>query len=448
MKKVKTIPTILALFILLLGIIAGVVLIKSGFGISTKAKLEITPKQVKITNISENSFTVSWVTDEQTNCFLKYGTKGEISFTASDERDELSGKQENFFTHYVTPKNLKPATDYFFKINCGGKLFDNNGQPYQVKTASSPQGAMPPNDIAYGVVLKQDGSSAAGVIVYLSLANAAPLSSLTKASGSWVIPLNFARSPDLSSWAVYDREASIEEIFVQGGPEGTATAVAVTKYDSPMPAITLGGNFDFRQPPPQPTPTVEQQTTSNSRFSVEEITTPSASLEIISPSPGESVNTLKPEILGTGPAGETLTITIHSSETLTSKITINNDGRWSWIPPQELSPGEHTVIVSLADGRKVTHTFTVLAAGESELPSFTASPSATVTPTPTSITIPTPLLTSTPTSTFTPTPITRVSVPSTEGGVPRPGNLTPTFLFFIMGVSLLFLGIIWKKLPI
>ena len=187
MKKDRRIPTALALFILLIGLFAGMILVRNASRWLVGAKPEITPKQIKITNITDSGFTVSWITDEQTSGFVQYGTGKELSFTTPDDRDQLSGQQGKFWTHHVTIKNLKPATNYFFKINSGGKTFDNNGRSHQVLTAPAVEGTMPANDIVYGTIIKQDGSPAEGVIVYLSLANAAPLSTLTKASGSWAV---------------------------------------------------------------------------------------------------------------------------------------------------------------------------------------------------------------------------------------------------------------------
>lgn len=436
MKRIRQIPTILAFLILGGGVAVGVFLIKNTPKFFIRANPEIIPKKIKITNVSDKSFVVSWITEGEAYCFLQYGAEKELSFNSADDRDQISGQKGKFFTHYVTVKNLNPSTNYFFKINCEGRFFDNNGQPYQVKTGPVIQEPEPPNDVAYGKILKQDGSPASGVIIYLSLANAAPLSSLTTASGSWAIPLNLARLPDLSSWARYDKEASVEEILVEAGPEGGATAIGVTKNDNPLPTIILGQNFDFRRtstqaestpPPASPTPF--------SRFSVGE-TPPVVDLKIINPLPGEEINTLRPEILGTGPAGEVATIVIESPEVIRGEITINNDGSWSWVPPTNLSPGSHTVTVTLANGKKVSHSFTVVAAGTQDLPSFTASPSATLIPTPS------PTATPTPSFTPTPTPPTRVSQPSTESGLPRPGVLTPTFLFIIMGSSLVILGLL------
>jgi len=446
MRKSYRIPTLLALFLLLGGLVGGVFLIKRGIKFSSGAKVEIKPQQVRISNIGERSFTVSWVTDEKTTGFVQYGPTEELMFTAYDDRDQISGQQGKFWTHHVTIKGLSPATDYFFKINSEGQTFDNNGRPYSVKTAPLLGEALP-NDVAYGTVVKQDNSPAEGVIVYLSLANASLLSTMTKSSGNWAIPLNMARTSDLSSWAKYDKDASIEEIFVQGGPDGTATAIVLTRNDSPVPSITLGNNFDFRESPPQATPT---EPPVSSKFEVKENILPSYELRIINPSSGEEINTLRPEIIGAGPPGEVVDIKVESPKVLTGKVKIGGDGNWRWLVPEELSPGQHTITVSLANGQKITRTFTVLAVGESNLPSFTASPSATLTPistpTPTQILtfIPTSTPTPTPTLTLTPTPTPtiggRIIIPSTEGGIPKSGSLTPTFLFSTMGAGLIFLG--------
>lgn len=429
MRKIHRIPTILGLLILLGGVGAGVILVHQGPTWILKAGPEITPKQIKITNISENGLTVSWVTDGQTSGFIKYGTEINLTTISADDRDQLSGKTGSFLTHHITLKNLKPATNYYFKIGSGGKLFDNNGQPYQITTAPVIQTPLPPSDVAYGTVFDQNGTPFEGAIVYLSLANTTPLSTLTKSSGSWVIPLNLARSVDFNSYASYDYQASIEEIFVQAGLTGTATAVAVTKNDSPVPTITLGRSFDFRTTRAAEESVTPTPTPAESKFSLQEITTPSVStvspeLTITNPTQGEQVNTQKPEILGTGPVGEALTITVQSPTTLSGQIKIDSSGNWRWTPPSNLSPGQHTITASLADGTKVVRSFIVLAAGSSQLPALIATPSATITPTPTA------------------TPAARAAMPSTEAGVPEPGYLTPTFFVFIMGVVLMFLGLL------
>lgn len=206
----------------------------------------------------------------------------------------------------------------------------------------------------------------------------------------------------------------------------------------PLPSVSLGKSYDFRAGVP-PEQKESSSVPSSSKFSVEG-TSPSASsdLKITNPSSGEEINSTKPEIFGTGPAGEKLTITVNSSATLSAQVTVNQDGAWSWVPPSNLAPGEHTVTVSLTDGRKVSRFFTVLAAGASDLPSFTSTPSATLTPSPGLTITPTVTPTRSPTSTLA----SRVSLPSTTSGVPKPGDLTPTLILSIMGVVLISLGIL------
>lgn len=466
-KKIKHLPTIIGLLLVLVAIAGGVVLIKKGPNLFIKASTSLTPKQLKLTNISDNSFTVSWLTDEKTSGFVKYNTDNNLSFTAQDDRDQLSGQTGNYQTHHITIKNLKTFTVYFFKIGSGGKIFDNDNQPYQITTAKIVQNT-PSNNVAYGTVVDQSNNPVEGAIIYLSLTNTSPASTLTKSSGSWVIPLNLIRSADLNSWATYDKEASIEEILVQASPLGTATVVATTKNDSPMPKITLGQNFDFRKTTEvqeeTKTSTIENTATASSKFSLEQPTeatpsptptltpiptlstaTSSGKLTIINPEQGENINTQKPEILGTGPIGTTLDIEVHSEATYSAKIKVDTKGNWTWSPPTNLEPGEHTITASYKDAKgilqKITQKFVVLAAGVSELPALTATSSSTAT----SSATPTPSKT----ATASPTPTTasnsaRKSMPSTESGIPTTGNLTPTFMIFIMGLSLIFLGLFFK----
>lgn len=446
MKKIKRLPTILGILILLAGITAGVFLVQEGRGRFLQASPEITPKQIKIANITDQNFSVSWITDSATSGFIKYGTGKELTFIAQDDRDEASGQTGSFTTHHVTLKGLKPATNYFFKISSAKKVFANNGQEYQATTAASPQGPLPKNDVAYGTIVKSDGSPAEGVIVYLSLKNAIPQSTLSKASGSWYISLNSILANNLTSYVAYDLQASTEEIFVQGANLGTATAIAVTENDSPIPTITLGQTFDFRTTPlAEPQEPTLQPTIPQGRFPIGTTPSPGESqLTIINPDEDEEINTLKPEFLGTGPAGETLTIEIQSPETLSDQITIGENGAWNWTPPANLLPGEHTITVTLPDGRSISRLFTVLAAGNENSPSFTASPSATLTPSPAPdlTATPSPTLTATPSPTATPSG--RTSIPSTEAGIPDSGNLTPTFLFSIIGTTLIGTGLLFN----
>ena len=445
--KRKRIPTIIGLLILIIGIAVSVFLISRGTRWFTRATPETTPKQVKFTNITDNTFSVSWITDETTSGFIKYGTTTKLDQVARDDRDEQASQTGSFITHHVTLQNLNPATTYQFQIGSGRATHDNNGQNHQVVTASTLTTSAPLSDIAHGTVNNQAGSPAEGAIVYLSLPGATSQSALVKASGYWVIPLNLARSEDLSSYAQYDKQATIEEILVQAGSQGTATAVATTKNDSPVPTITLGESHDFRTAA-LPSEEETEEATGSSGFTFEELESPSLAtpspteVTITNPSDEEEISTQKPEIQGTGPAGEVLEIIIESPQTYTDTIVVDADGNWDWTPPANLESGEHTITITYEDeeGQEQTlsQTFVILAAGDSDLPSLTATPSGTATPSPT----PSPAVSPSPSA----TPDGRVSMPSTEEGVPDSGYLTPTFLVFIMGLVLIAFGLFSNSL--
>lgn len=441
----KKIPTIIGLLLVLAGIGGGVFFITQGKFLGLKAGPSATPKKIHLTNIQDNQFTVSWITDEKTEGFIKYGeTSNQIKFIVRDDRDQRSGETGSFNLHYVTVRNLQPTKTYYFKIGSGNNLYDNNGQAYTITTGPTLSSAGEAK-IVSGRILNQDNTPAEEVIVYLTSSNIAPISTLTDNQGRWAVFLNKARTPDLSSYAIFDPEITILKIEVEGEKQ-SASAITITKHAFPVPDIVLGhAPYDFREGPlteeaPIQAEATPRETTS-SQFILQPISSPAASpaaqieITIDNPStPGEKINSLRPEIKGQGPAYKVLTIKIESPTTYSSTVTVDENNNWSFVPPQDLTPGEHTVYVSFVDENGETKTisrnFVVLAAGESELPALTATPSAEASPS----------ASLSPSPSISPSPITRVSMPSTEAGVPTTGTVIPTFLVFIFGVSMITIG--------
>ena len=433
MAKYK-IPTILGILILLVSLGVGVWLVKSErLALFPKAAAEFTPKQVRVTGVTETGFTVSWVTDEATVGLVKIGkTADKLDQVWGDDRDQKSGTVGSSETHYVTVKNVQPATNYWFVFGSGpGRvMYDNQGQPYQVTTAGV-VATKPLADAAYGTVVDAAGRPAGGAIVYVQLPGAVPLSSLVQDNGNWAVALATARTSDLKSYATYDAQTTNIEILVQAGSRGSATATIQTGNDAPVPAITLGKNFDFRvaQTSETASATVSQPVaTESSKFSVASPVA-TATVTLVNPAQDNAVVTAtQPAFKGRGPAGEKLTVTVNSPTTYTGTVTVKPDGSWDWTPPAGLTPGTHTITIGFLDDQGVTQTlkrtFVVAAAGPAVggLPSFTASSSATATP----------------------TAIPRVSLPSTASGVPTSGVATPTLIMLMLGGGILTLGVFWQ----
>lgn len=239
----KQIPTLVGVVVLVVAMIAGLFMFSEGTGVfAPRATPQTTPKQVKITNIADKAFTISFYTDEATAGFVKYGTTdSELSSQASDDRDQLSGTVGKYTLHHVTLKGLKPNTQYYFTLGTGsGVVYDNNGSPFTVKTTAEVSGPPPVANTIYGTVTNAGGTAAEGSVVYLAIDGVNELSALVKSSGSWAIPLANARMKTDGAYTNLKDDAVLN-IFVQGAQLTQTTQTVVALKDAqPVADLALG----------------------------------------------------------------------------------------------------------------------------------------------------------------------------------------------------------------
>lgn len=443
------IPSILGITVLVAGIAVGVALIGQQQIFRLGATGGAAPEDVRVSNISHSSFTVSWITQKETVGHVSWGTNTALGQLA--RQIESTNKR----VHSVTINGLQPAANYYFVINSGGTEFDNNGVPWAVTTGpalSASTGTL----LASGSVTKSDGTPADNVLVYINGGNISQLSATTSPNGTWTIPLSIARNRTLSGYA--DLSSGVElDIFVQAGQATAAAQISATTAN-PVPNITLGQTYDFRK-------------SSNETFNLPKanVNLPEDSDEPTGPGgldisgdpgsenektvslgnlkEGEIVFTPTPEFFGDGPPNTILNVTIES-EPVTLEVKTKPNGTWAFSPKTTLEDGEHTITIAWIDSqgflRSLVRTFTVFAQ-EGE-PGFVSTPSgSTNTPTPTLSPSPTTRPTQTPIATVTASPSpapTRVSIPSTESGVPNAGSLAPTLILATVGLMLLLSGIV------
>ena len=451
MKKIslpRRLPAILGLALLLAALGIGVFFINQTRTFGIKASPQSSPQQVKISNIGSNSFTVTWSTNNKTTGAISVSEATGDPQIRKDFRDQEKKVLIPSSLHFVNVDNLRPQTKYFFKVISGGKTYDNSGKPFEISTAS--QKIPADNDIASGKILTTENSPAVGAIVFLSLANTVSQAAITDSNGNWIIPLATARTTDLTDFSHYDRQTQIEEILVKGEEE-SAAATLTTGYDNPTPNIVLGQNYNFLNQMPAVSPTLPPAETGSSSQFVAPTFVPleNDTLTITSPKDHEQINSSSPEFFGKGPRGQKLKIEVQSDGKISAETNTDSQGQWNWTPNLALSPGEHQITVSYTDKngllKTISRSFVVLAAGESDLPSFTATPSGqkvTLAPT-----IKTPAATVTPPPTATKTPtvaVTETGTALTPTGVPEippTGISLPTKLFFGLGAIVLVTGI-------
>lgn len=462
MSKFK-IPTIIGVFLLIMGVATGVFLISQNQFFKLGAAPDVTPKDVRITNISDTSFTISWITDKSVVGFVEWGPTPNLGTTAQ----EASSLAKN--VHMVTIRNLSASKDYFFKINSGGKLFDNNSIAWKAQTGPSLAPASNSTFIS-GTVLNEAGQPVGNVLVYTLIEGVSPLSTLTSPQGDWIIPLGNARANNLKTYSEFADSTKIE-LFVQAGPLGIASAQSVLSSANPLAPITLGKTHDLTQQstPPQTNSQTnasvtlpEEESTKQSGFQSNAVPTGSPStantVTLESIDPGETIFTTKPEFFGDAPSGSTLTITVES-DPITQDLKVPSTGAWKWTPPTNLEPGEHTVTLSWRDGlgilRTLKRSFIVEAASPGD-PAFESTPSATPTTTPKASAVPTASASATPTASASATPKATAKASATPVAsatpsatvapdLPVSGDMSYTLLIAMMGFVLLGIGFILQR---
>jgi hypothetical protein len=437
----RRIPTLVGLVLLAAGIFGAYYYFQTA---RTQGNTELVPEKVRITNIADNKFSVSWTSKSATTGAIEYGKVGEkLTSKKIDDRDSGT-TQGSYTTHHVTIEGLQPSTQYSFRILSGDKptRFDNNGSPYATSTGPV-VGATPTSQNFYGKVEQPSKQPASGSIVYVTLPGGATASTLVTESGNYAITLSTMRTSDLRSYVSYDPTASVVSVTVESGNAQSLASVTLAN-SSPVPTITLGQDAQFLTVPetpaiaevvPESSPSAENTPQTASILNVEPLSeTPdvnavtSGDVTILNPKEnGETLATLRPEFRGTGPKGTTLSIALTGQKAISDTLTVATDGTWSWAPVIDLKAGKQKVAVSYVDStgstQKVEREFTASAAKAGIDPAFVSSPSA-----------------STASKTATPSATPRTAMPDTTDGTPVTGVIENTLLTAGLGVVIMIVG--------
>lgn len=240
------IPTILGLGIIFLGIVIGVYLVLREQVFLSQAAPNLTPRNVTLTNITDDSVVISWQTNSPAASFITFGQGSPGEQTVLDDRDNLApdgAGPKPHLTHYVTLKNLLPKTSYQFKIITG--KITSEVEKFETGAPLTNQTVFPP---VIGSVL-DDTSPLTDGIVYLSIPEAAIQSSLVKGGGNFLIPLS-----QISKVA----EGTIAKLTIRSNKEETQVLFRLKIDSKPLPPIKLGQDIDLttEEPISQPSPVI------------------------------------------------------------------------------------------------------------------------------------------------------------------------------------------------
>ena len=353
----KKIPTIFGI----LGVLVSVLIVavtSQKLGEVTKtfsqADSPPTPSFVEAANITDNSATIFWITDKETTGSVFYGKTSKLG----DGAESDSSKN---ITHMVPITNLKPSTKYYFKIGDGADL-------HEFTTGPSLQSSQTVEPI-FGKVLDSSGAPVSGVIVTWQVSGAEKIATLTKGDGSYVLPIGNARASGLASFFPITDGLSETITFQFELDNSTTTISCKTGQDRPLPTIRLGETIDCTKRTSSPNPSTGFKA-------------PTADAVSINFEDGQTFQTGLPTISGKAGPNQIVQIVVNSETPYSGTVQADPSGNWSWTPPANLTPGQHTVTITVVglDGKSttVTRTFTV-SSGSPILPITSGTPSAQLT---------------------------------------------------------------------
>lgn len=245
LKKIKIFILISGVFLFISSLYAAA---KTDKEQKDQKQTSIIPEEIKIANVRDTTFNVSWVTKKPQTGRINYGTTPDILNRVSyDDR----GKNINGDTHYVTigdggdgEAGLTANTTYYFDIISDDEIYNNAGAHFNCTTG--PTLNIPSSQTVYGQIFKKK-IPADGAIVYVTINNkdgagspgsSAKMSCLVS-KGYWYVNLGNARSGNLNGYFNYSAKGDELNIFAQGGKDGTAVENVDTGIPLPISAIDL-----------------------------------------------------------------------------------------------------------------------------------------------------------------------------------------------------------------
>jgi hypothetical protein len=374
----KQIPTMLGLGLIIIGLSITTFLTNRQTISQTSAESNIQPQKVRITNITDNAFTVSYETDSNVSGYVNFGPNNSLGQTAFDEKD-FSQKLQGHTIHSVTLKNLNPLTKYYFSIISDGNTYLNNNQNFETLTATAISDSSSESVIS-GKIILPNSNAPSEAIVYVTSDTSQVLSTQTSSDGTYKVNLKHLLNSDFSKLADLSANPVIKMLVYGDGL--SSNALLYYSQINNIPVITLSNNYDFR---------IKDQVNSNPLVapqSFSALTSTSSSktkgIQILTPGINQTFSNQKPVLKGKGNPNQKIQITIHSQQQIQTTVSTDTNGNWSYQPKNPLSKGSHTITVTAKDSsgvlKTITQTFTVVNSTTSSTPTAVINPK-TATPT-------------------------------------------------------------------
>jgi hypothetical protein len=315
-------------------------------------------KRVEITNLTPVQVTIFWQTDAKESGWVIFGeTEAKMDSIVYDERD-LPTKQDRFINHFVTLRNLKENTRYFFQIISDNKLVKNtDGNASFVFVTPKVQSATANLTPIYGKVTKPNGEPEDNAVALVKVGNAHLLSALTKTTGEWLIPLNNTYDKDSLVIKVPKADEEVNVEIINEDKQISIIRAQISRI-TPLPqTVVIGNNYTFMNE-------------NNVLSAYDKNISVNRELDIIYPKENAIIPGRSPLIKGVSAPRSEVLVVVEAVKTISSRVTTDKDGIWQLLLPESLVAGEYRITATTTvNGRKVTkeRKFTIAKSGEQVL---------------------------------------------------------------------------------
>lgn len=420
-KEGFKIPSFLAVIV-----IAGASFLVSNFFLASPQSTQAVKKNVislDVSNISATRANIVWRTSEKEVGLVAFGnSEKNLSTIVTDERDTKT-KKSKYFNHSALLNNLTPNSTYFYSLTNEKELLSiNNRTVFSFKTAPSDNriNSLKP---AYGTVISSTGVPEKNTLVILKSKESIVLTTISKNSGEWLLPLNGLLSKkdltllnpsplDRLTIDLYDEKGNVSNL--------KAPIDLVSPVSDP---VRMGRSYSL----PEDTQ-VLGVTTDVASTSAKVNPVQSTDFKLSYPTQDAVIPVGNPLIKGRATPLSTIVVNVQSLKgdlQMISKTTIaDSQGEWKISLSKLLSAGTYR-LVAKNNSESIARSFTITKSGEQVLGEATGSAQITNTPTPT------------PKATVEPTEITP-TLPSTGGNITYMMYSSTALILLGLGLFLVF----------
>ncbi len=274
-----------------------------------KAEPQATVPDVRVSNVTDQGFTISWLSTIAETGRVEWGTTdGVYPNTANDARG-ASTSSKIHYVNVVDPAQIFPENTYFYRIVSGASEVARG----EVTTGAS---ASPPAPDTIGGQVRNSAGAGIEAIVYYqlrdfngagTLGTSALFSALAASNGNYNADLSSVRTADNSVLFVY---SSTDDVVLraEAGPRDVTFTEQTGSLTIKVFSKT-GNNITLSGPTPTPTPTI----TNTPTITLTPTQTPTPTITLTPGGPPTDT----PTITNTPTATATATVTVTPTATLT-----------------------------------------------------------------------------------------------------------------------------------